>query len=382
MATRIFTPEPAAAAFALENVALAFADAGWDVRVLTSTFGRAADLPDLPGVSVERMPVLRNAAGYVRGYLGYLSFDIPLFFRLLFMRAADLVYVEPPPTTGAVVRVATALRRVPYVYDAADIWSDAAVTVTRSRLVPRVLRAVERFAIRGARHAVVVAPAYAERLRELGIRTPTTVVGFGVDPSSFDYHPASVSPTPLFVYGGSYSEWHGAGIFVEAFARLVTRHPDARLLFVGNGSERPALSRRVEELGLTTAVEFRDPVAGSELARIFSGATASLASLTPGLGYDYAFATKVYSSLASGCPVVYSGAGPAAGFLTAAAAEVDAGVAVPYDVAAVDAAMEEIAVRRVAVTRRRALSAWTRRNHSLRSVGDRVVEVAAQALPR
>ncbi|MDO5500237.1 MAG: hypothetical protein Q4F67_11230 [Propionibacteriaceae bacterium] len=34
--------------------------------------------------------------------------------------------VEPPPTTGLVVRVACALRRTPYVYYAADLWSVAA----------------------------------------------------------------------------------------------------------------------------------------------------------------------------------------------------------------------------------------------------------------
>src|SRR5690606_8457618 len=111
---------------------------------------------------------------------------VPLVFRLLFARRADLILVEPPPTTGAVVRVVSSFRRIPYLYDAADIWSDAAVTTTNSRIVLRVLRAAERFAIRGARHAVVVASAYADRMRSIGIHTPTTVTGFGVDVESFD----------------------------------------------------------------------------------------------------------------------------------------------------------------------------------------------------
>ena len=56
------------------------------------------------------------------------------------------------------------------------------------------------------------------------------VIGFGVDTEAFNYRPAGEIPPsdvsvdvpadPYLIYPGSYSEWHGAGIFVEAFARL------------------------------------------------------------------------------------------------------------------------------------------------------------------
>jgi glycosyltransferase involved in cell wall biosynthesis len=380
IASRIFTPEPAAASFFLENCARAFAEAGWDVRVLTSTYLDSARRSDASGVEVRRAPVIRNAAGYIRGYISYLSFDVPLFFRLLFMRRADLILVEPPPTTGVVVRVAAWLRRIPYVYDAADIWSDAAVTTTNSRLVLRVLRSAERFAIRGARHAFVVAQAYADRMREIDIRTPTSVSGFGVDTATFDYQPGPPASAPLFVYGGSYSEWHGADIFVAAFARFVGRHPDARLIFVGNGSERPALTRLAAELNVAEAVEFRDPVPGVELSVILGSATSSLASLNPGMGYDYAFATKVFSSLAVGCPVIFTGAGPAGPFISEAATEVRAGVAVSYDVAAVDSAMEQLASAPLNSAERQQLSVWTRSKHSMRMVAERIVATASHAV--
>lgn len=381
IASRIYAPEPAAASFALENVASAFADAGWEVRVITTRYRDAPHHEEADGVSVRRAPVVRNAAGYVRGYVSYLSFDIPLFFRLLFMRRTDLVYVEPPPTTGAAVRVAAWLRRTPYLYDAADIWSDAAVTTTDNRVALRALLAGERFAMRGARHAVVVAEPYAERMRALGISTPTTVVGFGADTTSFNYLPADAATSPLFVYGGSYSEWHGAEIFVDAFALFTVSHPDARLLFIGNGSERERLVQLAAERGIADAVEFRDPVAPLELAAVLSTATASLASLTPG-GYDYAFATKVYSSLAVGCPTLFAGAGPAGTFVNKAAASVAAGIAVAYDATAVADAMEALAATPATDDERRALSVWTREHHSLRAVGERVVAVADRILGR
>jgi glycosyltransferase involved in cell wall biosynthesis len=278
-----------------------------------------------------------------------------------------------------VVRIAAALRRTPYVYDAADMRADATVTITRSRLIPRLLLAIERFGLRGALHAFVVAAAYSDRMRELDIRTPTSIVGFGVDTTTFDYSFADSRTDPLFVYPGSYSEWHGAEVFVEAFARFHAERPEARLLFVGNGSERPQLERHAAELGIDVAVKFRDTVPGTELAGILATATASLASLRPG-GYDYAFATKIYSSLAVGCPVIFSGAGPAGPFITTAGAVVRAGVSVAFDPDAVSAAMHKFASVPASAAQRRELSTWTRTHHSLTAVSQRVVDAATDAL--
>ena len=67
----------------------------------------------------------------MRGYVQYLSFDIPLFFRLLFARA-DLVVSEPPPTTGLVVAISLAgCADDPFVYYAADVWTDGLIALGR-----------------------------------------------------------------------------------------------------------------------------------------------------------------------------------------------------------------------------------------------------------
>lgn len=370
--SRIFAPEPAAASYLLEACALAFHEAGHRVLVVTTAPPKGLTASDAPGIDVRRTRVKRDRQGYVRGYVSYLSFDIPLFFRLLFGRKADLYLVEPPPTTGAVVRVVAALRRTPYVYDAADLWSDAAGMVTSSRFVLGALRRVERFALRGARHAFAISEGLIGRLRELGIDTPATSVGFGVDTTAFRFEDAPAPEAPLLVYGGSYSEWHGAGIFVEAFALFVRSHPHARLVFVGNGSDRPALEKRCRELGLS-GVEFRDTIPGAELSRLLAGATASLASLKPGQGYDYAFTTKVYASLATGCPVLFTGTGPTGEFMRAEGARHPVGVAVEYSIEAVEGALVELAGRRFDPAGREKVAEWARTEFALASVARRIV---------
>lgn len=379
--TRIFTPEPAAASFLLEATARAFAAAGHEVEVVTTTVppGLNEDSPD--GVHVRRAWVRRDSQGYVRGYSSYLSFDIPVFFRLLFSRRADIYLVEPPPTTGVMVRMVSLLRRTPYVYDAADLWSDAAAAVTSSSVVLRALLAMERFALRGAAHAFAISPGLIERMRELGIQTDATAVGFGTDTTRFKYSPLELpEESPLFVYGGSYSEWHGAEVFIEAIVRVQQRYPRARVLFVGNGSEQSRLRELAEKRGVVGSVEFRGSVPPEELSKILSAATASLASLKPGTGYDYAFTTKVYSSLVSGCPVIFAGTGPTGPFLRMQAESQPVGWAIDWDIDAVEQAMLQVAAHPLNGESRAALARWASERFSLSAVAARIVEGTEQSV--
>ncbi len=375
--SRIFAPEVSAAAGILASWARAFRDRGHDVTVVTSVPPRGTAIDDPDDIRVRRAAVLRDRQQYVRGYLSYLSFDIPLFFRLLFGRRADLYIVEPPPTTIGAVRIIAALRRTPYAVDSADLWSDAAAMVTNSRMVLGLLRWAEVWGLKGAKHLFAAHEPLIARFRELDITTPSTAIGFGADTSAFSYEGQSAPNPPVFVYAGSYSEWHGAGVFIEAFAKFLPAHPESTLRFIGNGQERDALRERVNELGIARSVSFENPISPTELSPILAGATASVASLKPGQGYDYAFTTKVYSSLAAGCPVIFAGVGPTVLFLRNAR-NPDVGVAVDYEVAAVQAELERAAEAPLGKDARARLSEWTRANYSLESVAELVVSVSTR----
>ena len=370
--SRIYRPEPEAASFFLGSVADALLEAGHSVDVITTRPPAGSETAS-NGERVRTFPVLRDRDGYVRGYLPYLSFDVPLAFRLLFARRPDVVLVQPPPTTGAVVRVVCALRGIPYVYDAADIWSDAAHMATSSSTVVRVLRAVERFAMRGAAHLVTISQGVVDRVRDLGVLRPVTVTGFGADTTAFTV--TDLETEPVFLYAGSYSTWHGAEVLIDAFARFDATHGRYTLRFIGHGTERHALESRARELGIGDAVEFLHPVPAHELAPHLSSAVASLATLKPGTGYEYAFTSKAFSSLAAGCPVIFAGPGPTATFIETANASVRAGVAVPYDADSIAEAMGELAAHPLSSSQRRALGGWTAAGHSIAAVARRVTAV-------
>lgn len=313
IASRLFTPEVGAAAFRLQALADGLVSEGAEVAVLTSTPpSGAGEVPD--SVPVRRWPVLRDAGGNVRGYVQYLSFDVPLFFRLLCTRG-DVVVSEPPPTTGLVVAVSSMLRRRPFVYYAADIWSEALSAMDVGGSVQKVLRAVEGWVLRRAKAVLAVSDAVAAQVATFGVPGERIhVVGNGINTKEFrpDVPVSGNDVDPYFVYTGTMSEWQGAGIFIDALSRL-PEGVDIR--FFGQGSDEPALRELAERLA-PGRVHFGGVVPAKEAARWIRGAAAALVSIKPGQGYDFAKPTKIYAAAACGTPVLFAGVGEGAKLVT------------------------------------------------------------------
>lgn len=378
VASRIFAPEPAAASYRLAALTRALRADGARVTVLTSTSPEFVPGDDEAGVSVRRAPVLRDSTGAVRGYLPYLSFDIPLVLRLLLVPRPDVVVVEPPPTTGAAARVVCAIRRIPYVYYAADVLSDAAAAAGSPAPIVRAVRALERWVLRGAAVVLSVSDGVSARLAELGVSGTVDTVGNGVDTTVFvPTGPVHDLGAPFLLYAGTASEVHGAGVFLDAFARVLERHPDARLVFMGQGSEREALEQGARQLPAGSVV-FEPRRSAAEVSEWLRGASASLASVRPGHGYDFAFPTKMYASVACGTPVVYAGGGPGRVF----AGIPSVGAATDYDVAQVADAMIGALGRPIDRAARAVLADWARSTVSLDAVAQRASRVITRVANR
>ena len=407
LATRTFTPEPTAAALRLGALVRSLVSSGASVRVLTSRLAPsvARDGPRpasrtlgssqstrrgnaaVPGrrptaggegadlVEVRRAPVLRDRTGAVRGYASYLSFDLPLVARLLTGARPDVVVCEPPPTTGAAVRVACALRRVPYVYYCADVVSDAASAAGVPGVVVRGVAALESFALRGARRVIAVSAGVSRRARELGARDVTVVPnGVRVPGEIVAGYPDSFPRCsgPVFVYAGTVAPWLAPEVFVEAFERARGRLGDARLVFVGQGSGWEDLAGRARAVA---GVQMIPAVSANEADRWMARATATLASLRPG-GYDYAYPTKILASLAQGTPVIYAGPGRAARDVE----EAGLGVACGLDADEVAEAMVACARGTVSWVGEVRSRAWVRENRSVEASSRAAAAVVLSAV--
>ncbi|WP_246454349.1 glycosyltransferase [Leucobacter denitrificans] len=186
----------------------------------------------------------------------------------------------------------------------------------------------------------------------------------------------------VFVYAGTASEVHGAEIFVEAMPMVLKTYPDVRLRFIGGGSERDSLIRRVNQLGISHAVTFESTKQIEELAPILRQATVAIASVRPNSGYDFAFPTKLYAAAVCGAKLLYTGNGPARDFVNVELSGEPLGTAVDFDPLSVASAMVELIREEQSIERRIAVSTWAKEALSLKKVSERIVEVASQVVDK
>ncbi|WP_460799365.1 glycosyltransferase family 4 protein [Microbacterium sp. GXF0217] len=368
--SRIYTPEPSAGSMRLQALVTELADRQCDVRVLTTKPPHWIPVPESrSNETVVRWPVLRDRGGYVRGYLQYLSYDVPVFFRILFGRRADVYVIEPPPTTGTVARWAAWMRRRPYVYYAADIWSDAAHMTGAKTWVVNVVRLLEKYALNGARLNLVVSDGVVERIEELTPDAKMISVGHGVDTELFSPEGPRAEGVADIVYVGTMSEWHGASIAVEALAIVMRERPDLTAAFIGQGADKDRLADAAIRLGIADRVSFHAPVPAADAATWLRSARIALATLKPGQGYDFAVPTKLYAALSVGTPVAYAGPAPLAKLIR----EEQLGAASAYDIDEYAAA-----IRRLLETsdgsRQLRLTEWVKDRVSAAAVAARAAE--------
>ena len=128
---------------------------------------------------------------------------------------------------------------------------------------------------------------------------------------------------PTVVYLGTMSTVaHGVGLLLEAFAHVARDMPEARLLMVGDGDDRPALRRKAQELGIDAAIVWTGNVPAGT-----TGAYLALAACSVDPVYDTPAARarsplKIVESLAAGVPVVTGDVGDRRAMLANGAAGV------------------------------------------------------------
>lgn len=378
IASRLFLPEVSAGAFRLGALARALTRGAAVTVVTTTPPAHAPHVDDRAGVRVSRWPALRDRGGNVRGYLQYASFDVPLALRTLFRRF-DVVVAESPPTTGLVIAAVAWLRRRPYVYYAADVWTDGVVSMGAHRLVVTLMRWMERRALRAASAILSVSDEVTGRLVSLGADPARiTTVGNGIDTDVFEPDAAPAAPGErYFVYTGTMSEWQRPEVFVRAFAQLVQEFPDVGLRFFGQGAVEHDLRRVAAEL-VPGRVQFGGVVGPHESASWIRGAVASLVSIAPGIGYDFARPTKSYAAAGCGTPVIFAGAETGGALVR----DAGLGVAVDFTPDAVAAAMRRMLAEDADGTtaaQRRARARWAREHVSLSAVGERAADAVLAA---
>jgi hypothetical protein len=265
------------------------------------------------------------------------------------------------------VALSSRLRRRPFVYYAADVWSEALSATDVPGFVVRLMRRVEGFVLRRAACVIAISDAVAEQVAKFDVPAERVrVVANGVDTSVFNPHgDAAASDRPYFAYTGTISEWQGADVFIRALPLVQRKFPTAEIRFFGQGTE-PASGAGGR--GCSGSVVFGGVV--PQEAAAGSAGRGGAGRIKPGQGYDFAKPTKIYA--AAGCGAGSSSPGPAG---AAVVANNGLGDAVDHDPDAVAAAM--IAALEKEDTGHGHRSQWVGENASLAAAGQAAAAIVA-----
>lgn len=183
-----------------------------------------------------------------------------------------------------------------------------------------------------------------------------------------EMRPAPPAAPRFFIYVGRLVKEKRPSLLLEAFAQAAPELGEMRLLFVGDGPDRPRLEARTRDLGLEELVEFAGALTDVTVLRRLYGKT--LASVSPGY-----VGLSLIQSLGFGVPMVLADQEPHSPEIEAAVE----GVTARFFAAGSAEALAETLIRVFHersdwLGRRTAISRWCRQRYSAEGMAAIFVE--------
>lgn len=347
---QFFAPDITAAAFRMSDLAKLLAEAGDDVRVIT-TYPHKSDVTqvdDSPyrdmGIDVQRCHVQEvvgsGARAYLRHYLSFLRGSLRLGFRL--WRSGwrpDLIYASSPPLfVGLSGRALSVLFRCPMVFEVRDIWPDAAVSagqLSADGWAYRLGQWMERYLYRKAAQMTCVARPMQQYLQQ-HTRVPVTVIYNGIwvpDDSERDNPGTADLPavddvqspnTKTVLYAGNLGHVQQLDLLLEGIAQLTEsgQLTSWHFEFLGGGAQWNNLTALAKQLGVDDHVTFTPPVSREEAARKMRAADLLYLHLMGDATMEQTIPSKLFDYLLAGRPILAGLAGEGAEILRETGANV------------------------------------------------------------
>jgi glycosyltransferase involved in cell wall biosynthesis len=280
--------------------------------------GRPGELgtAEVAGVTVyriqERKINEKRKFLYLARLLKFLLHSFGTLNRLHYRRRYDVVHVHNVPDFLVFATLVVKLAGGKVILDIHDILPEFYASKFRKSSASRgfrVLKTLERFSCRFADHVIISNHIWYERIvRRSAPKEKVSVLMNYPDPDIF--FPLGRKPGgdgTVFVYPGSLGYHQGLDIAIRAFDLAKGAVPEAKLHIYGEGGDRSALEKMVNNLRLHRKVLFFDWVAVDRVAAELATADIGIVPKRDDSFGGEAFSTKVLEFMSMEIPAIVSG---------------------------------------------------------------------------
>jgi len=197
-------------------------------------------------------------------------------------------------------------------------WTDFYSDIVRyeSPLFVPIARIIERFVLRNSDRIFTVSEEMRDVLVEMGAKKEKVgVVPDGVDDRMFNpkvdgsaiRRRCGLADCPIVIFHGDIKFIDGVDVLIKAFALVLRRLPNAKLLIVGGGRGYFSMIKRLaNELGIQSSVIFTYWVPHQEVPKYIAAADVGVMPLRSTLETNCYLSFKLFEYWAMGKPVVVS----------------------------------------------------------------------------
>jgi len=315
---RFFWPDTAPYAVMLKTIGEALAGAGHEVHTFSSvpSYRQSKDAnprrETLGALKVHRVWVFSDEkSNPLKRLANVMIFCTALFVEVLRLRPDVVTASTFPPVIAAwSSSLAARMSGARFVYHMQDIHPEVS-QFSGGRLgrgLPlRVLRWLDNQTLRRSAAIIVLSHDMAETLQARGLGDlPLYVINnFSLD-LSYETRcepPAELRKSPgrrRIIFAGNMGRFQNLKLLVEGVAKVLSRHPDLELFFLGDGKMAPELKLH---WGQHAQVGFGNFLPFEQAQELIGESDIGLVSLSPGI-FRVAFPSKVLTYLGLGVPIL------------------------------------------------------------------------------